>query len=285
MPDRYRQLDVDVDGGELRVGEWAGAGPTVVLLHGLTGSHISFQLVADALPGHRLLAPDLRGRGRSSDLPGPFGLAAHADDVVTMIRELADGPVVVAGHSMGAFVTVVLAEQLRQLVSGIVLVDGGLPFAPAELEHTEAVVATIREGLSATYPDRESYVEHFRAHPAFAHDWSREVEAYLDYDLVGEPPRMHRCANLDAVIADQTDIVSVDLPSAPAGIDVPIHFLHASRGFLDDPPGLYAADTVAEHATRWPRIEFTHVPDVNHYTIAMSRRGAAEVAAAVERTG
>jgi len=285
MPDRYRQLDVAVAGGDLRIGGWAGDGPTVVLLHGLTGSHLSWLLLADGLRGHRLLAPDLRGRGRSSDVPGPFGLAEHADDVVAMIREHADEPVLVVGHSMGAFVAVVLAERHPQLVAGMVLVDGGLPFAAAELEHTEAVVATIRQGLSITYPDREAYVEAFRSHPAFVNDWSPAVEAYLDYDLVGEPPQMKRCANLDAVIADQDDIVTVDLPAALAGIDVPIHFLHASRGFLDDPPGLYAAKTVAGHAARWPQIDVTHVPDVNHYTIVMSQQGAAAVAAAVSRLG
>ena len=285
MPDRYRQIDVPVASGDLKVGEWSGAGGAVVLLHGLTGSHVSWQLLAGELPGYRLLAPDLRGRGRSSDLPGPSGLAAHADDVVAVIREHADHPVLLVGHSMGAFVAVVLAEKYRQLVAGVVLVDGGLPFAPAELEHTEAVVATIRQGLSVTYPDRAAYLESFRAHPAFAHDWSPEVEAYLDYDLVGEPPRMHRCASIDAVMADQDDIVTVDLPAALAGIDVPIRFLHASRGFLDDPPGLYSAETVAGHATRWPKIGITHVPDVNHYTIAMSRRGAAAVAAAAARLG
>ena len=285
MPDRYRPLDVPVAGGDLRVGEWAGAGATAVLLHGLTGSHVSWLLLADELPGYRLLAPDLRGRGRSSDLPGPFGLAAHTDDVAAVIRAHANDPVLLVGHSMGAFVAVVLAEKYPELVAGVVLVDGGLPFAPAELEHTEAVVATIRQGLTVMYPDRAAFLETFRANPAFAHDWSPEVEAYLDYDLVGEPPRMHRCANVDAVIDDQTDIVSVDLPAALASIEAPVRFLHASRGFLDDPPGLYAAPTVAEHATRWPQIGITQVPDVNHYTIAMSRRGAAAVAAAAARLG
>jgi pimeloyl-ACP methyl ester carboxylesterase len=274
-----------VAGGDLRTGEWSGAGPTVVLLHGLTGSHVSWQLVADELPGRRLLAPDLRGRGRSNEMPGPFGLAAHADDVAALIRMHADEPVLVVGHSMGAFIAVVLAKRHRAAVAGLVLVDGGLPFAPAELKHTEAVVAMIRQGLEVTYPDRAAYLESFRAHPAFAHDWSPELEAYLDYDLVGEPPGMHRCASLEAVIADQADISAVDLPAALAGIDVPVSFLHASRGFLDDPPGLYSVGTVAEHALRWPDVGITHVPDVNHYTIVMSRRGASAVAAAVTRFG
>lgn len=60
-----------------------------------------------------------------------------------------------------------------------------------------------------------------------------------------------------------------------------MRFLHTSRGFLNDPPGLYAAETVTQLASRWPQIDMTYVPDVNHYTIVMSRRGAAAIAATV----
>lgn len=284
MSERARVHDVPVAGGSLRVCEWTGEGPAVVLLHGLTGSHVSWSFVAEALRGHRLLAPDLRGRGRSRHLPGPYGLATHADDAAAVIRAHADGPVVVVGHSMGGFVAAVLADRHPDLVSAVVLVDGGPPFAPEELERTEAVVSTIRDGLSLTFPDRAAYLDSYRAHPAFARDWTPELEAYLDYDLIGRPPELRRSADLDAVVADQTDIVAADLPAALDRSRAPIRFLHASRGFLDDPPGLYAEETVAQLATRWPRITMSHVPDVNHYTIVMSQRGAAAVAAAVSQS-
>ena len=62
-------------------------------------------------------------------------------------------------------------------------------------------------------------------------------------------------------------------------------FLHASRGFADDPPGLYPQPTVDEYAARWPDLDIRHVPDVNHYTIVLSRRGAAAVAQAVRDLG
>ena len=58
-------------------------------------------------------------------------------------------------------------------------------------------------------------------------------------------------------------------------------FLHASRGFADDPPGLYPQPTVDEYAARWPDLDVRHVADVNHYTIVLSRRGADAIARAV----
>ncbi|MFZ5850408.1 MAG: alpha/beta fold hydrolase, partial [Actinomycetota bacterium] len=74
----YRTLDVPVDGGTLRVGVWGEAGPVVLAVHGITANHRTWDLVADRLPDVRLVAPDLRGRGRSATLPGPFGMARHA---------------------------------------------------------------------------------------------------------------------------------------------------------------------------------------------------------------
>ena len=84
------------------------------------------------------------------------------------------------------------------------------------------------------------------------------------------------------VEADQLDIVggaafaeALDKPLPPRV------FLHASRGFADDPPGLYPQPTVDAYAARWPDLDIRHVPDVNHYTIVLSRRGAGAVAQAV----
>jgi hypothetical protein len=84
------------------------------------------------------------------------------------------------------------------------------------------------------------------------------------------------------VEADQVDMVrgsafleALDEPMPPRV------FLHASRGFADDPPGLYPQPAVDEYAERWPDLDIRPVPDVNHYTIVLSRRGADAIAQAV----
>ena len=76
MPDA---LDVAVAGGSLRVATWPGTGTPVLAIHGITSSSRSWPLLAQHLD-QPVVAPDLRGRGRSNQLPGPVGLVAHADD-------------------------------------------------------------------------------------------------------------------------------------------------------------------------------------------------------------
>jgi lipase len=275
MPD---PLDVPVSGGSLRVASWSGSGDPVLAIHGITSSSRSWPFVAEALD-NPVLAPDLRGRGRSNRLPGPVGIAKHAEDCAAVIEATAGMPLVVVGHSMGGFVATVLAASRPDLVRALVLVDGGLPFPPADEAATLAGLQPIKERLKSTYT-RESYRGWFRSHPAFARDWTSEAEEYADYDLPDAPGRP--AADPGMVEADQLDIVggavfaeALDKPLPPRV------FLHASRGFADDPPGLYPQPTVDQYAARWPVLDVRHVPDVNHYTIVLSRRGADAVAQAV----
>src|SRR3954447_13890652 len=119
MPDA---LDVPVSGGSLRVASWPGAGAPVLAVHGITSSSRSWPFLAAVLD-QPVLAPDLRGRGRSSHLPAPYGMAQHADDCAAVIEAGGGAPLVVVGHSMGGHVAVVLAARHPDLVRGLVLVD------------------------------------------------------------------------------------------------------------------------------------------------------------------
>jgi lipase len=275
MPDA---LDVPVSGGSLRVALWSGTGVPVLAVHGITSSSRSWPFLAAVLD-QPVLAPDLRGRGRSNRLPPPYGIAQHADDCAAVIEAVGGVPVVVVGHSMGGFVATVLAARRPDLVRALVLVDGGLPFPPADAAATMAGLQPIKQRLQTTYT-REEYRDWFRRNPAFARDWTPEVEAYADYDLPDDPGSP--AVDPDVVEADQVDMVegttfaeAVEKPMPPR------IFLHASRGFADDPPGLYPQPTVDAYAERWPDLDVRLVPDVNHYTIVLSRRGADAIAHAV----
>jgi lipase len=276
MPDPF---DVAVSGGRLQVASWPGGGEPVLAIHGITSSSRAWPFLAEALD-NPVLAPDLRGRGRSNQLPGPAGIAQHAEDCAAVIEATAAGvPLVVVGHSMGGFVATVLAASRPDLVRALVLVDGGLPFPPTDEAATLAGLQPIKQRLQSTYT-RESYRDWFRSHPAFARDWTPEAEEYADYDLPDPPSRPS--ADPDMVEADQLDIVAG--AAFAEALDKPLPprvFLHASRGFADDPPGLYPQPTVDGYAARWPGLDVRHVPDVNHYTIVLSHRGAAAVAEAV----
>lgn len=289
----YRTGTTPVRGGELAHGAWGGVGPLVVAIHGITANHLAFALLAERLtPQFRLVAPDLRGRGRSRDLPPPYGMESHAADVAALVEAEGDGhPAVVVGHSMGGWVAVALARSHPELVHALVLVDGGAPLPlpdglgadPDDAAIDAAITATVGpayERLRNTYPSRDAYLDLFRAHPALQ-EWSPAIEAYVEYDLVGEPPQLRSACRLEAALADARGLYAVG-DTAPEPTAVPSVFLRAERGMLDQPEGMYAAGWPEQ----WlPGTPVETVPDVNHYTVVMGERGADVVAQHVRHLG
>jgi pimeloyl-ACP methyl ester carboxylesterase len=285
MSVRYARQAVPVPGGELTVGVWGEAGPLVVAAHGLTASHLAWGLVGPELGrDHRFVAPDLRGRGGSRDLPPPYGVAAHAADLAAVVAAYGGGPAILVGHSMGGFVALRAARADPDLVSRLVLVDGGAPFplpdGSVQADVAEVVAAALGPAfarLSMTFPDRSAVHAFWQAHPSFA-DWSPAMAAYVDYDLVGEAPRLRPACRPEAAVRDAHDLFRSG-PPAPEPVGVPAVFLRAARGMLDQPdqpvypPGW---------PSRWlPGLTESTVAGVNHYTITLGPAGAAAVAAAV----
>ncbi|MBY6060892.1 alpha/beta hydrolase [Microbacterium esteraromaticum] len=283
----YRTTDVPVAGGDLRVAVWEPQGEvqhTVLAIHGVTSSHLAWPFVVQQLPGVRVIAPDLRGRGASNTLPGPAGMAAHADDLAAVLDAFDVDVVSVVGHSMGAFVAVVLAHRYPQRVSRLVLVDGGLPLnVPAGVDPEQLVpliLGPVAERLSRRWPDVEAYTEEFwRRHPAFADDWSAELDAYIAYDLVPDGDVLRAATSSDIMADDVIDMnTGSALPDALAALSVPTLFITVPRGLQNETPGLYAPAHLADLLQRYPAVDHVHLDDLNHYTVVMSPRGAIALA-------
>ena len=289
------RYDVAVCGGALHI---ARAGPpapdadgVVLAVHGVTASHLAWRPVARELAGEArisLLAPDLRGRGHSARLPGPYGIAAHIADLLAVLDDAGAGRAVLVGHSMGGYVVARLAAEHPDRVAAVVLLDGGVPLPlPADEDPDtvlEKVVGPAIARLHMTFASREEYVAQWRGHPALADAWDCDVELYAGYYLMGEPGAMRCVVSEDAVRTDSADLLSEESArSALDRIGAPIHLLRAPRGFRneDDKPFI-SADALRAFAADHPDAHVEDVAEVNHYTLTLGRSpGPLRVAAAI----
>jgi pimeloyl-ACP methyl ester carboxylesterase len=124
-------------GVELAVRE-RGAGPAVVLVHGMADGAAGWAPLVEALAGEaRAIAYDRRGYG-ASGAPEPYGrttVEEQAEDAAALVRGLGAAPAVLCGRDLGALVSLDVAKRHRDLVRGIVLVDPPLlAFSPAATE-------------------------------------------------------------------------------------------------------------------------------------------------------
>lgn len=278
--------DVNVTGGQLRVAMF-GSGPETILgIHGVTASALSLAPVARYLGEETaLVAPDLRGRGGSAGLPGPYGMRAHALDCAAVLDFIGAGSSVVIGESMGAFVAVVLAAVRPDLVERLVLVDGGLPLAaPAGLDPDailDAILGPALARLKTTFASRRSYVEFWQGHPSFSDLWSEDLEAYVLYDLQGDEPELRSRVSENAVRADGADTLTNpdQVPDALRALRCPVHLLRATRNLVNEPPPLISDQLVATWRNEVPQLTDEIIADTNHYSIMFGDRGVRAIAA------
>ncbi len=284
---RYRTVDAPVRGGSMHVGVWEPEGapadaPTVVAVHGITSSHVAWPLLAAAMPDVRVVAPDLRGRGRSRDLPPPYGMPSHADDVAAVMEHLEIDRAAVVGHSMGGFVSLVLADRHPGRVSSLVLVDGGLPLltppgvAPEAL--AGAVLGPVADRLAMTFADQEAYRAFWREHPAIGPEWTALTGAYVDYDLMDVDGALRPATRVEALQEDIRELVDGD--SVACALEHrrhPLVWLVAPRGLMDEVPPLYPQQAREHWLRAYPDLAPVDVEDVNHYTIVMLQRGIDQV--------
>ncbi|GAA4243106.1 alpha/beta hydrolase [Dactylosporangium darangshiense] len=258
--------------GALRALRFGDGDRLILAAHGITASAMSFAAVARALPADwSLVALDLRGRGGSNHLPGPFGMDRHADDLAAAAKHLG-APVVLTGQSLGAYAALRAAARFPELFSRLVLIDGGLPLpvptgiAPETL--LEATVGPAVARLKMTFESQDAYVAFFRSHPALAESWNDDLDAYVRYDATGEPGTIRSRVNAEAVYADARDMIlsAGQFGTDLAGLRMPATLLYAPRGMLGQEPGLLPEPVVA-HWAATTELSARLIPDCNHYTI------------------
>ena len=286
-------FSVSVPGGEVTVGRWGEGATPVLASHGITANHRSFGQLAWALreagADATLYAIDHRGRGGSSRHPGPFGLQAHAEDLLRVLDVLSAPPSVLVGHSMGAFVAANAAERDPGRIAGLVLIDGALPIevglpADTDIETVvRSVIGPALDRLDKTFSSPDAYLDLWRQHPAFqGEDFNDVAEAYFLYDLERAGSVWRSPVSKQAVLEDgKGPLQDTPARTALARTTVPTTLLWAPRGLLDQQPGLYPADVVASATADLPHVTAVEVSEVNHYSILMSERGAQRVAETV----
>lgn len=235
------------------------SGPSLVLLHGLSGASSSWAPVTDRVGGNwRTWALDFRGHGRSDHTPGGYRLDDYRADAVGLLETIGE-PAVVVGHSLGSIVAATLAQEHHPLVAGVFLEDPPLylvepaVFAGTGLARVFRLLTDHVERLQAERAPIAAYRKLLAAAPHPAGDtqgdhmlpdalWSRaEALAQMDTDAITATldGRTFIGYQADRPIACPGVVVRAD-PAYDAGF-LPSHQarLHATSPHIDvvDMPG------------------------------------------------
>jgi 2-(acetamidomethylene)succinate hydrolase len=102
-----------------------GAGPPLLLLHGVTANAAIWLPVMELLrDSYHVVAIDQRGHGRTG-MPrdGLFDAAAYATDAADIAAFIGQGPVVLVGHSLGARNAIAAGAMRPDAIAGVVAIE------------------------------------------------------------------------------------------------------------------------------------------------------------------
>ncbi len=131
---------IDIE-GPVRIVDYGGDGPLILLLHGLAGSAENWDAVGDDLAeSGRVVAIDLLGAGETPPAGREVSIEHNAALVARVIDDLGASSATLIGHSMSGLVTMVAAVEYPNRVDRIVLVNPALPLDYRHLPDLEIFV-------------------------------------------------------------------------------------------------------------------------------------------------
>jgi lipase len=158
-----------------------GHGAPLLCLHGIEAHGLRFVGLASHLDGVELVAPDLRGHGRSPR-DGPFSLDQHVRDLLPILGDL--GPqTTLVGHSYGGLIAWEVARAAPSAVARLVLVD-----PPLEVDPTFARQGLESAAMRFRWTDRDAAFRDLSAGRQRAAHWSVALDVAVGLDESGAGP-------------------------------------------------------------------------------------------------
>ena len=257
------------DGLRLYARDYAAApGPArlpVICIHGLTRNSADFEDVAPwlAAQGRRVLAVDIRGRGKSAydRDTSHYNPLVYSKDVARLLADLGIARAVFVGTSMGGIITMTLALRQRSLIAAAVLNDVGPAISPRGLARIAGYV-----GGSKPLDSWDAAVDYCKSINGVAFpnntdaDWLKWARRTFAQDEAGRFSPQYDAGIAEALRKGKIKTSSLIARWAFRRLarKVPTLLL---RGALSD---LIEAEQVAQMRADAPAMLVMEVPDVGH---------------------
>ncbi|WP_245234233.1 alpha/beta fold hydrolase [Mycobacterium sp. PS03-16] len=257
-------IDVTLPSGRIRTRSWgAEDAPILLCVHGISANLTAFSYLADRLAGpqRRVVAFDLRGRGRSEVTPpGTYGVDSHARDVLALADALGAESVHLAGWSLGALIAMRVAQLDGARLRSVSLIDHIGPAQSATLKPVRAGFAR----LDAEVDSPAAYLDEVRA-AGTVDDWTPFWDEHYTYELAESPDGRWRPTSSRA--AAEEDLFGrwpSDWSEYWLALTMPTVAVRALRPLGG--AALISDDAVAAMHAVNPGIRVVETPDSNHFT-------------------
>lgn len=255
------------DGVEIQLAEWEGQGKTVLCVHGITANCRCWDVIAEAAsPGHRILATDLRGRGLSESPSSGYSIEHHCRDILAVLDDLGLDRVVIMGHSLGAFISVVFGAQNPERVERIILVDGGGKLSEEQRGKVFAGIKPSLDRLGKVFPSFEDYLALMKQAP-FLKPWPPAMEPYYRHEVEEVDGGIRSRVMPEHIQEEALNLGKVDVSQFYPKLVCPALIFRATEGLLAQDDILLPKEVVERMLREIPNASRVDLDGTNHYSI------------------
>lgn len=255
------------DGLELYFRDYAGDDTgklPVVCLHGLTRNSRDFDALAPHIAslGHRVIVPDMRGRGQSAyaEDSASYAVPTYIADVMALFEQERMKRFISIGTSMGGLMTMLIAQFAPDRIAGAVINDIGPVVDPQGIDKIKTYLG--KGGSFPTWMHAARSLEevHGDSHPTFdTNDWIRMAKRSMTLCNNGRIAFDYDMKIADPFNEADENAVPPDLwPGFEALAGKPLVLV---RGALST---ILSEDTLAEMQRRAPGADIVVVPNAGH---------------------
>ncbi|KOS67567.1 hypothetical protein AEA09_02685 [Lysinibacillus contaminans] len=255
------QLLVDVGGRNLAVTMDGQGENTIVFLHGLTGHQYNFYHLVQLLKNNfKTVTVDLAGRGES-DPSEKSSLQQHARDVKVLLEKLAIEEPILIGHSMGAFITSIIASEYPH-IKGVVYLDGACKVDPV----LSAALQPSLSRLQKMYDTKKQYLQEMQQlYALLGITWTEEIEKAVLYEVVETDGIWKSKMNVRNINEDLQGFADYNPKAIAEKVECPV-LLVTATGNIGPLPALFAPHFFEDTKNYTKNIK-TLVTPSNHYTM------------------
>ncbi|MCG2777867.1 MAG: alpha/beta hydrolase [Desulfobacterales bacterium] len=255
------------DGIEIQLAQWEGEEKAILCIHGITANSRCWDVIADALsPSHTVLAMDLRGRGLSGAPSTGYSMEHHSRDILAVLDDLGLERVVLMGHSLGAFISLIFGAKHPERVDRIILVDGGGKLSEDQLVKVFAGIKPSLDRLGKVLPSFEAYLDLMKEAP-FLKNWSQALETYYQYEVEEVSGGVRTRINPVHIEEERINLGKVDISQFYGEISCPVLILRATEGMLARDDVLLPEDVTERMVREIANVRRVDVDGTNHYSI------------------
>ncbi|NJK47968.1 alpha/beta fold hydrolase [Candidatus Gracilibacteria bacterium] len=251
---------VNIRGLDLCLCSWGEeSNPLVLCLHGILEQGAAWHEVAVRLAqqGYRVVAPDLRGHGRSQHVGqgGSYNLLDFLADIDAVAEKLSNEPFTLVGHSLGSIIAAMLSSIRPQKVKNLILVETVLPTEVNEDNAIEQLTTHLDYLASPQehqiFPDVATAAERLRlTTPTLSESLAMQLA-----DRITESKVDGVCWRWDALLRTRTGIGFNGIDRAKylgllRQIKAPITLIYGDRSDFNRPEDLSAQQKAMPNATR-----------------------------------